>query len=174
MNDCQFNFSFPDTTNQGQIAGSDALSLSNFSIQKLDFDATFASPKIDAVGFDEMVVFATSDTVTYKGTEFGIRMDMKDGFIYGYVQEPNENLGDINFMMLQLMQNDGVTHHFSLIMSGSSVTFFIDGTNYGNLNYPSNTDYSNLNFSICTTVHRFTDNWDSSGDNMTAGNFLIN
>ncbi len=91
-NSTQFVFSFPDNTNQGQIAGSDALTLNNFSIQKIDFDAAFITPKIDALGFDEMVIFATSDTNTYKGTEFGIRMDLKDGFIYGYIQEPNATL----------------------------------------------------------------------------------
>ncbi len=66
--------------------------------------------------------------------------------------------------MLQLIPNDGIMHHYTLIMSGSEVSFFIDGINYGYLNFPSNTDYSNLNFSICAVVHRFTDDWDSSGD----------
>ena len=76
--------------------------------------------------------------------------------------------------MIQLMLNDGIMHHYTVIMSGAAVLFFIDGINYGNLTYPSNSDYSNLNFSICATVHRFTDGWDSTGDSMTAGNFFLN
>ena len=106
----QFSFSFPNYTNQGQIAGSDALTLNTFTIQKMDFSATFIAPKIGALGFDEMVIFAASNTVTYKGIEFGIRMDLKDGLIYGYVQEPNDNYGDVNFQMLRLMPNDGIVH----------------------------------------------------------------
>ncbi len=170
----QFIFSFPNNTNQGQLAGSDALSMNNFTIQKMDFNATFVTPQINAGGFDEMVIFATSDTSIYKGTEFGIRMDLKDGFIYGYIQEPNGNYGEVNFEMLPLMQNDGIMHNYTLIMMGSGVSFLIDGLNYGNLNFPSNTNYSALSFSICAVVHRFTDDWDSNGDNMTAGNFSIN
>jgi hypothetical protein len=101
-------------------------------------------------------------------------MDLNDGSIYGYIQEPNGNSGDVNFEMLQLMPNDGIMHHYTLIMSGSEVSFYIDGTNYGYLNFPSNSDYSNLSFSICAVVHRFTDGWDSSGDEMIAGNFTLN
>ena len=97
----QLIFSFPDNTNQGQLAGSDAITLNTYSIQKIDFDAVFITPKISALGFDEMVVFAASDTTTYKGTEFGIRLDLSDGFIYGYNQEPNGNYEDVNFQMLQ-------------------------------------------------------------------------
>ena len=170
----QFIFFFPDNTSQGQIAGSDALTLNTFAIQKIDFDATFIAPKISALGFDEMVIFASSDTTTYKGTEFGIRMDLKDGFIYGYVQEPNDNFGDVNFQMLKLTPNDGIIHHYTIIMLGSEVSFYIDGIDYGYLNFPSNTDYSSLTFSILAVVHRFTDDWDSIGDNMIVENFSLN
>lgn len=170
----QFIFSFPDNTSQGQIAGSDALTLNTFAIQKIDFDAAFIAPKISALGFDEMVIFASSETNTYKGTEFGIRMDLNDGFIYGYVQEPNGNFGDVNFQMLELMPNDGIIHHYTIIMLGSEVSFYIDGIDYGYLNFPSNTDYSSLTFSILAVVHRFTDDWDSIGDNMIVENFSLN
>ena len=53
-----------------------------------------------------MVIFAASDTATYKGTEFGIRMDLKDGCIYGYIQEP-DGIGKVNFGCCKLMPNDG-------------------------------------------------------------------
>jgi len=170
----QFIFSFPDNTSYGQISGSDALTLNTFEIQKIDFDATFNTPKNSALGFDEMAIFATSDTNTYKGTEFGIRIDLKDGFIYGYVQEPNENFDDVNFKMLELTSNDGVMHHYTLIVLGSEVSFWIDGTDYGYLNFSSGTEYSSLSFSICATIHRFTDNWDSEGDYMIVKNFTLN
>jgi hypothetical protein len=170
----QFIFSFPDNTSQGEIAGSDALTGDTFTIQKMDFDAAFIAPKISALGFDEMVIFATSNTNTYKGTEFGIRMDLKNGFIYGYVQEPNGNYEDVNFMMLELTPNDGVMHHYTIIMMGSEVSFYIDGIDYGYLNFPSNTDYSILAFSILAVVHRFTDDWDSIGNNMIVENFSLN
>lgn len=173
-NSKQFIFSFPDKTNQGQLSGSDALSKITLAIQKLDFNASFVTPEINARGFDEMVIFAASNTVTYKGTEFGVRMDLKDGFIYGYIQEPNGIIMDVNFKMLKLMPNDGLMHHYSLIMSGSKVSFYIDSKDCGYLNYPSNTDYSRLNFSVLAVVHRFTDNWSSNGDSMTAGNFSFN
>jgi hypothetical protein len=169
-----FIFSFPDNTDQGQLTGSDALTLDTFAIQKIDFDAAFIAPKIGALGFDEMAIFVTTNTVTYKGTEFGVRMDLKDGFVYGYVQEPNGNNGDVYFQMLKLMPNDGVTHHYSLIMLGSEVSFYIDGIEYGNLNFTNNADYSSLPFSILAVVHRFTDDWDSSGDNMIVENFSLN
>ncbi len=170
----QFFFSFPDRTNQGQIAGSDALSCDTFSIQKIEFDAVFNTPKTCALGFDEMVIFATSDTTSYKGIEFGVRMDLSDGFVYGYVQEPNGNYGEVNFQMLRLMLNDGIMHHFIVFILGSEVSFFIDGVSYGYLNFSSNTDHSTFSFSILATVHRFTDDWDSTGDNMTVENFLLN
>jgi hypothetical protein len=170
----QFIFSFPDNTCQGQIAGSDALTRDTFAFQKIDFDATFIAPKISALGFDEMVIFATSNTNTYKGTEFGIRMDLKDGFIYGYIQEPNENYEDVNFQMWQLMSNDGLIHHYTVFMRGSGILFCIDGINYCYLSFPSNTDYSTLSFSILAVVHRFTDDWDSIGDSMIVENFSLN
>jgi hypothetical protein len=169
-----FNFSFPDTTNYGQMSGSDAFAFNTYAIQKMDFDATFITPKTGALGFDEMSIFASSNTITYKGTEFGIRMDLKDGFVYGYIQEPNGNAGDVNFQMLTLAPNDGIIHHYTLIDYGSGVSFFIDGVDHGYLNFSSNKDYSNLTFSILAVVHRFTDNWDSNGDNMIAGNFSLN
>ncbi len=145
-----------------------------YSIQKIDFDAVFSSPKINALGFDEMAVFAASDTNSYKGTEFGIRLDLSDGCIYGYIQEPNGNYEDVNFQMLKLTPNDGTIHHFALILLGSEVAFCIDGVDYGHLSFPSQTDYSNLTFSVLAVVHRFTDDWDSTGDNMTVGNFNLN
>lgn len=170
----QFFFSFPDKTNQDQIAGSDAFSCDTFAIQKMEFDAVFNTPKTSALGFDEMVIFATSDPISYKGIEFGIRMDLSDGFIYGYVQEPNGNYGEVTFQMLKLMSNDGIMHHFTVFILGSEVSFFIDGVSYGHLNFSSNTEYSTLSFSILAVVHRFTDDWDSTGDNMTVENFLLN
>ncbi len=90
--------------------------MDTFIIQKMDFDAAFIAPKIGALGFDEMVIFAASNTINYKGTEFGIRMDLKDGFVYGYIQEPNGKYGDVNFQMLKLMPNDGIVHHYTLVM----------------------------------------------------------
>ena len=174
MDSTRFSFQFPDSTNQGQIAGSDALSLNTYAIQKIDFDALFTATKINAQGFDEMAIFATSDTTTYKGTEFGIRLDLEDGFICGYIQEPNGTNGDVNFQMLNLTLNDELVHHYALIMQGSQISFYIDKTECGYLNFPSNNDYSNFNFSICSVVHRFTDDWDSVGDNMIAGNFVLN
>jgi hypothetical protein len=170
----QFIFSFPDNISQGQVAGSDAVAWNLYAIQKIDFDAAFVAPKISALGFDEMAIFATSNTITYKGTEFGIRIDLKDGLIYGYVQEQSENFGDVNFLMQELMPNDGIMHHYTLILHGSGVSFLIDGLNYGNLNFPTNTDYSSFSFSICAVVHRFTDGWDSGGDSMITGNFTLN
>ena len=173
-NSTQFVFSFPDNISQGQIAGSDALTGNSYAIQKIDFDAIFTAPNINAFGFDEIVIFATSNTANYKGTEFGIRLDLQDGVIYGYIQEPNGNFGEINFEMQKLMPNDGIMHHYTLIMLGSAVIFCIDGTECGYLNFPSNIDYSSLGFSICAVVHRFTNGWDSSGDNMIVGNFVLN
>jgi hypothetical protein len=170
----KFVFSFPDTTDQGQIAGSDALAWNFYAIQKMDFDAAFIAPKINALGFDEMAIFASSNTSTYKGTEFGVRMDLYDGFIYGYIQEPNGNNGDVNFRMIELMPNDGITHHYTIIVLGSEVSFYIDGLENGYLSFSSNNDYSSLSFSICAVVHRFTDGWDSFGDNMIIGNFSLN
>ena len=170
----QLSFSFPDNTSQGQFAGSDAITVGTYIIQKMDFNATFVTPQINATGFDEMVIFAASDTATYKGTEFGVRMDLNDGFIYGYIQEPNGDNGDVNFQMWNLMPNDGLMHHYTLTLLGSGVSFCVDGTNYGYLNFPSKTNYSSLSFSILAVVHRFTDDWDSSGDNMIVENFSLN
>ena len=167
-------FSFPDNTSQGQTAGSDAITLGTYAIQTINFDAMFITPKINALGFDEMAIFATSDTTIYKGTEFGIRLDLSDGFIYGYIQEPNGYYGEVNFQMLKLGSNDGMMHHYTLIMQVAEVSFYIDGTNYGYLNFPSSTDYSNLNFSILAVVHRFTSDWDSVGDYMIVENFALN
>ncbi len=63
--------------------------------------------------------------------------------------------------MLKLMPNDGTIHHYTVVMIGLQVSFCIDGVNYGNLIFPSNSDYSSLSFSILAVVHRFTDDWDS-------------
>ena len=170
----QFYFLFPDNTSEEQIAGSHAVTQNSYIIQKLDFDVLFTAPNLNATGFDEMAIFASSNTTTYKGTEFGIRLDLKDGYVYGYIQEQNSTNGDVNFQMLNLTQNDGINHHYTLTMLGSKVTLNIDGTDYGILNFPSNNDYSNITYSICIVVHRFTDGWNSDGDTMTAGNFTLN
>ena len=151
----QFFFSFPNNTNQGEIAGSDAISLNSYPIQKIDFNAVFKSPKINAEGFDEMAIFAASNTTTYKGTEFGIRTDLNDGLIYGYIQEPNGDFGDVNFQMLPLTSNDGLMHRYTLILFGSEVSFWIDGVDWGHLTFPSNTGCGGCAFSVCAVVHRF-------------------
>jgi hypothetical protein len=170
----QFFFSLPNSTNQGKIAGSDAISLNSYPIQRIDFNAVFKSPKINAAGFDEMVIFAASNTITYKGTEFGIRMDVNNGLIYGYIQEPNGDFGDVNFQMVPLTSNDGLMHHYTLIALGSEVSFWIDGADLGHLSFPSNQDSSGFTFSVCAVVHRFSDDWDSVGDNMTVENLALN
>lgn len=170
----QFLFLFPDLTNQGQLAGSDAVTYEKYAIQRMDFDASFVTPKVGAYGFDEMAIFAASDTTTYKGIEFGVRMDLKNGFIYGYIQEPEGMDGEVSFQMLELMFNDGVMHHYTLVAVGFEVSFFIDGADYGYLSFPSGTDYSDLSFSVCVVVHRFSDLWDSNGDFMIVDNFLLN
>lgn len=167
-------FSFPNNTNQGQIAGSDAITLDTYPIQKIEFEAIFTTPKINALGFDEMAIFAASDTSTYKGTEFGIRLDLSDGFLYGYIQEPNGDFGEVNFQMLKLWSNDGMKHHYTLFIQVSEVSFYIDGTNYGCLNFTCGKDYCSFNFSILVVVHRFTDDWDSIGNNMIVENFYLN
>ncbi len=168
-----FCFLFPDNTNQGQVAGSDAITLNTYAIQEIDFEAAFITPKIGAFGFDEMAIFAASNTSTYKGTEFGIRMDLSDGCICGYVQEPNGDDGEVNFQILNLTANDGMMHSYTMTVQSSQVSFFIDGENHGYLYFSSSDDYNNLTFSLCAVVHRFSDNWDSNGDNMTAGNFTL-
>ncbi|MCW3996430.1 MAG: hypothetical protein NWE98_09845 [Candidatus Bathyarchaeota archaeon] len=170
----QFFFSFPNFTNQGQLAGSDAVTFEMYPIKKMDFDAIFLTPNFGALGFDEMAIFAASDTMTYKGTEFGIRMDLKNSFIYGYIQEPEGSVGEVNFQMQKLILNDGLMHHYTLITMGHYVLFLIDGIGYGRLSYPSGTGYSNLNYSVCLVVHRFSDDWDSSSDNMIVDNFVLN
>jgi hypothetical protein len=148
--------------------------LDTYQIQKIDFEAMFNTPKINALGFDEMAIFAASDTSTYKGTEFGIRLDLSDGFLYGYIQEPNGNSGEVNFQMIKLWSNDGMKHQYTLIMQVSEVSFYIDDTNYGHLNFANSADYCSLNFSILAVVHRFTDDWDSIGNNMIVENFYLN
>jgi len=166
-----FRFLFPNSTRQGLMAGSDSISLSAYPMQRMDFDATFTDPSTNAAGFDEMVVFAASNTVSYNGTEFGIRLSLADGFIYGYIQEPDGS--GVNFQMTKLMYDDGMMHHYTMIALGSRVSFYIDGVPCGYLNFPTPVDYSSLTFSVCTVVHRFTDGWSSGGDSMTAGNFSI-
>jgi len=74
---------------------------------------------------------------SYKGPEFGIRLDLSDGYIYGYNQEPNLNNEDVHFQMVKLTPNDGAMHHYSIIMLGSEVAFYIDGTDYGHLTFSS-------------------------------------
>jgi hypothetical protein len=169
----KFIFSFPENTSEGQIAGSDILTFNAYPIRSIDFDAVFISQKINALGFDEMVVFATSDASTYKGVEFGIRLDLCDGFFYGYNQEPNGNLGEVDFQMIKLTPNDGIMHHYTLIIVNSEVAFYIDDIYHGCLSFPSNTDYSNFTFFILAVVHRFTDGWDSVGNNMIVENFCL-
>jgi hypothetical protein len=167
-------FLFPNRTQEGQLSGSDAVTLNSYVIQKVDFDAVFNTPKINAPGFDEMAVFAASNTVTYKGTEFGIRLSLKDGFIYGYIQEPNGSQDHVKFLMLKLTLNDGITHHYTLTRLGPKISFSINGVTYGYLTYSSRNSYANLTFSVNAVVHRVTHDWTSNGDNMTAGNFAFN
>jgi hypothetical protein len=169
-----FIFLFPSRTREGQLSGSDAVTLNSYVIQKVNFDVVFSTSKINAPGFDEMVVFATSNTVTYKGTEFGIRLSLKDGFVYGYIQEPNSSQDQVKFLMLKLTLNDGITHHYTLTRLGPKILFSINGVTYGYLTYPSGDTYANMTFSVNAVVHRFTDGWTSNGDNMKAGNFVLN
>ena len=167
----QFIFSFPENTSEGKISGSDILTFSAYPIRTIDFDAVFISQKNNALGFDEMVIFATSDASTYKGVEFGVRLDLCDGFIYGYNQEPNGNIGEVDFQMMKLKPNDGIIHHYTLIIVNSEVAFYIDGIYHGCLSFLRNTDYSNFTFFILAVVHRFTDGWDSKDNKMMVENF---
>jgi hypothetical protein len=169
----EFLLSFPEEITNCQMSGSDVISLDQYQIKTLTFDAKFATPEIGSKGFDEMAVFAASNTQTYKGTEFGIRMDMNDGYICGYIQEPNGNCSQVNFKMLALQPNNGVIHHYTLIFLGSGVSFYIDGRNCGYISYPSGEDYSNLSFSILAVVHRFTNGWNAAGDQMMVENLRL-
>ena len=169
-----FNLSFPDCISWGQMAGADAVTSNSFAFQEISFDAAFVTPKTGANGFDEMAIFAASDTVNYKGTEFGIRLDLRDGCIYGYVQEPTGNLGEVNFQTVNLMPNDGMMHQYSIVIVPSYALFSVDTTHHSFLSFQTNGVESNLTYSVCAVEHRFSNYWDSTGDGMIAGNFTLN
>ena len=169
-----FSLSFPDCISWGQMAGADAVTSNSFAFQEINFDAAFATPKTGANGFDEMAIFAASDTVTYKGTEFGIRLDLRDGCVYGYVQEPTGNLGEVNFQTVNLIQNDGMMHQYSIVIIPSYALFSVDSIHHSFLSFRTNGVNSNLTYSVCAVEHRFSNYWDSTGDSMIAGNFTLN
>ena len=152
-----------NTASGGRLAVDDAVSIASFDLGELTFAATFLNGTITqgkpTAFADELVVFAASDVTSYKGFEFGVRLGLTDGVVYGYWQYPQAG-GGVAFREQPLFPNDGRAHTYSLSLSGSTISYSVDGQRVCVAVYPTLPPRA---FHVITTAHRESSGWSASG-----------
>jgi hypothetical protein len=152
-----------DPATGGKLAVDDAVSVASYDLGALSFTATFVNGTITqgkpTAFADELVVFAASDITTYKGFEFGVRLGLTDGMVYGYWQYPQAG-GGVVFKEQPLFPNDGRAHTYMLSLSGSTISYSVDGQRVIVAVYPTLPPRA---FHVITTAHRESAGWSASG-----------
>jgi len=161
------------TRTDGKLAVDDAVSQLAYDLGELDFTATFlngtAAQGRPSAFADEMVVFATTDDVTYHGFEFGIRLGLTDGIVYAYWQYPDP-AGGVVFHEQPLFANDGRAHGYALLLSGAALSFSVDGKRLLEALYPVLPPRS---FFVVTTAHRESSGWEVEGLALSVANVTV-
>lgn len=134
----------------------------------LQFQARFAGAAVAPNPFDELVVFATDDTANWTGQEFGVRCSLRDGIVYGYVQDgTHAQDGYAFFGNTPLGSCDGTTHGYSIVVrtfpGGTSIEFYVDGAFDGRVAHMTGVDYTAQRYTVVVTTHRWEGGWDSTG-----------
>jgi len=147
----------------GKLGVNDAVSLRSYALGTLSFLATFVNgtrAQGHPRGFsDELVVFAASDVTTYQGYEFGVRLSLSDGFVYGYWQSPLPT-GGVLFKEHRLFANDGRSHQYSFRLAGGAISYSVDGTQRLTEFYPT---IPISGFYVVATAHRASEGWSDAG-----------
>jgi hypothetical protein len=157
----------------GKLAVDDAVSLASYHVGELAFTAAFLNQSPSGVRAsqfaDEMVVFATSNDSTYHGYEFGIRLSLADGQVYAYWQYPDP-AGGVVFHEQPLFVNDGRPHAYALSLSGTVLSFTVDGTRALVALYPT---FPPPAFYVVTTAHRESPGWNSTGLELSVSDITV-
>jgi hypothetical protein len=157
----------------GRIAVNDAVSLSSFDLGQLSFTAAFVNGTLlqgQPTEFaDELVVFAASDVATYHGFEFGIRLSLVDGFVYAYWQYPTGG-GAVAFHEQRLFSNDGRPHSYDLSLTGTAISYRVDGRTMLAVLYPIAPPSS---FYVVTTAHRGSAGWSATGLELSVSDITV-
>lgn len=157
----------------GKLAVDDATSLHSFAMSSIGFAATFGtsglvSGKPSAFG-DELVVFAASDAISFRGFEFGIRESLTDGFVYAYSQYPI-GTGSVLFHQHRLFSNDQLPHVYAITLFDGRMVFSVDGTTRIIETYPVAPPGD---FHVVATAHRASAGWASSGIGLTLSDLEV-
>ena len=122
-----FLIDYPDSIDSGNLSGSDVVSFHNFTANFFHFDACFnftVSNATYGVSSNEMAVFVTNNTATYKGLEFGLIACPEDGSINGYVQEGIGSEPVANFQTVKLLDNDRAIHRYGIDIGSEPLVHF--------------------------------------------------
>jgi hypothetical protein len=151
----------------GMFSGTDVVSRADYFVDVLQFDAKFTGGS-NALSYDEMVIFCTS-TLSYNGTEYGVRYMLQTNEILGYTQASSQT-----FEMVPLMMNDGELHHYAISVKENVATFYIDGFRGGSLTLQGDSPYRAYGYWVTIAVHRYSGGWNSTGYRMEVRNVSIN
>ena len=175
-----FLIDYPDSIDSGNLSGSDVLSYHNFTTNFFHFDACFnftVSNATYGVSSNEMAVFVTNNTATYKGLEFGLIACPEDGSINGYVQEGIGSEPAVHFQTVELLDNDRAIHRYGIGVNETSgdwtFTWWLDSVKAASINFDSwvGSDYLMARYRVVACVHRTTADWDDLGSSLFVGNF---
>jgi hypothetical protein len=157
----------------GKLAVNDAVSVDAFDLGELSFTATFVNGTFlqghPSEFADELVVFAASDVTSYQGFEFGIRLSLADGFVYAYWQHPAAD-GGVAFHEQRLFANDGRAHAYELSLSGTAVSYVLDGYPVYQAIYPLVPPRA---FHVVTTAHRQSGGWSATGLELSVSDVTV-
>jgi hypothetical protein len=156
----------------------DIISNGDYSLDGIEFAATFKGASVAPNPYDEMVFFVTDDISYWTSQEFGVRCSLKDNVIYGYVQDGNGKAGGCSFFKdVPLGTGDGTEHSYKIIVqrlqSDYLFNFYIDNTLVGNITHSSLSDYTAKKYYIVMTTHRWENGWDSTGLGMLIKNIRV-
>jgi len=153
--ECSWILEMPSRTSpDGALTVSDVITKSEYVIERLAFDVQMVgSGGLDRL--DEYAVFASVQP--YNTFEFGIRMSVSDGVVKGYTiyTPPGQ---DYVIREVDLLKNDGLRHHYEIVVQGDRVYFTVDG---GPAKYIWGYSFGDDQYSLIATAHRTTDGWAS-------------
>jgi hypothetical protein len=156
----------------------DIVSNDVYSLDGIEFVATFKGAAVAPNPYDEMVFFVTDDISNWTSQEYGVRCSLKDNVIYGYVQDGNGKAGGCSFFKnVPLGTGDGIEHTYKIIVqnlqSDHTFKFYIDNNLAGTITHSSFLDYTAQTYYIVMTTHRWESGWDSTGLGMSIKNICV-
>ncbi|MDE1849588.1 MAG: hypothetical protein KGI00_02550 [Candidatus Micrarchaeota archaeon] len=170
----KFTLPYPERIAEGRRHSFvDVIGIKPIRISSLEFNATFTAKCGSGYMFDEMVVLAANDISTWDGQEFGIRLRMDNGMIYGYIQDGRHIMsGNPNnhFVDAELIRNDGKAHRYRIRVDREgkrdAIGFWVDGKPRNRIVFAPRQEFTKQRYYVVMTTHRWGNGWDSGGSKM--------